>query len=145
MQYLVVKCDDSYDSIVDRQPICITNNITTYGRQYEIYKISPDGKLKLIKDYCVTLESGIALYKWHADKNLDRYCLPDEIICKWKNKTSKSFTKSLIKRIKGQVGFKSQVEEIYDNFTRWGVYSEEINGEWVVLGEYNDNIYDLNL
>lgn len=145
MKYLVVKCDDSYDSIVDKQPICITDNISAYGTGYEIYEIQSNGKLKLIKDYCEALESGIALYKWHADKDLDEYCPPDEVLYKWKNKTYKNFSKSLIKRIKAQVGFKGYLEDIYDNFIRWGVYGEEVNGERIVLGSYRDNFYDLDL
>ena len=57
MKYLIIKCEEIFnpnecECDVKRTPICVTDNCLQYNCYgYEIYKICPDGSLKLIKDY----------------------------------------------------------------------------------------------
>ena len=55
MKYLVIKCiplSDQYECDADREPVCVTNNITAYeGKSYDIYEIHNDGSLELIQSY----------------------------------------------------------------------------------------------
>ena len=56
MKYLINRCielDDQYECSVDRQIICITNDVSFWEQfvEIEIFEIHPDGELELIKDY----------------------------------------------------------------------------------------------
>lgn len=142
MKYLVVKCDDSCDSVIDKEPICITDDMSKYGASYEIYEIQSNGKLKLIKDYDKAVEEGSALYKWVGDAD-ESNPIPNKVITKWKNKKIKNFSKNEIEKIIKQVKFTENIDDIMIEIKTCGCYGEMIDGEWVVLGEYKDDIYDL--
>lgn len=55
MKYLINRCVelmDQYECCVDRQIICITNDLSVWEQliEIEIFQIAPDGELELIKD-----------------------------------------------------------------------------------------------
>lgn len=142
MKYLIVKCDDENDRI----PLCVTDDKSKYGNGYEVYEIQLNGKLKLIKEYDVALKTGTALYKWNSDmSDYAETHKPDKIIAKWEGRTLNSFSKTEIKKIAKQAHFTEDADDIIIETKTGNAYGEEIDGNWVVLGEYRDNIYDLGL
>ena len=75
--YLIVECEelnDPYECDADRQPLGMVNDISLLQRirGYEIYKLKPDGRFELIKDY----EDGDLRIRWDFCDNT--YYLIDE-------------------------------------------------------------------
>ena len=143
-KYLIVKCEelhDQYECDADREPVRLTNDASIYGIGYEVYEIRPDGSLDCIKGYEQGLESGMAVYHWGATDNPEE-CAPI-VTERYKGMSSSEVTKSMVKQIKKRVGFTNTVNEIYLNILDCGNYGEEINGEWVVFGEYIDTRFDV--
>lgn len=144
MKYLVVKCEelsDQYECDANRTPFCLTDDYSSFGVGYEVYEILPNNKFKLIKDYEDCLEKGIAIYYWKGSSSCDGNGCPDKTLKKFKNETHDDFSKSRIKKIKTQYGFKESIEEIYSDVRYCGSHGEEINNKWIVIGEYRDNIF----
>ena len=53
MKYLIVKCEelhDQYECDCDRVPVCITDDYSQYGEEYEVYEVQKDGSLALIRN-----------------------------------------------------------------------------------------------
>lgn len=145
-KYLVIKCEelsDQYECDANREPLCLTNDISSYGLGYEIYEIKPDGTFECVKGYEVGIEEGMAIYYWGADEDPeDRNCKPT-VIRKYKGMTRNDVTKTLVKEIKKEFGFTDSVNEILTRIDCGGDYADEINGKWIVFGEYMDNRYSL--
>lgn len=144
MLYLVIKCSelgDQWECDANREPVCLTEDISKYGLGYEVYKVNPDNTFTLIKDYESALEYGMALYYWDKD-DTNENALPT-IIEKWKEWDRYSVTNSRVKNIKKKVGFHNTVTEIINDIITCGTHGEEIQGKWVVLGEYIDGSYSL--
>lgn len=140
MKYLVVKCTelgDQWECDADREPICLTNDFAKFDKYgYEIYEITSGNTFKLVKKYDTSSEEGVAIYKWHNADEFDEDDEPDEIIAIFKNHTRDMYTKSKIKQIKSEYHFEDSIDDIYNDMRCSGVHAEEINGEWVVIGEY---------
>ena len=147
MQYLVIKCEelnDQYECDANRVPICITEDISKYGFGYEIWKIEKNGKLTLHKEYEESTESGMALYKWEDESDLDEKILPPPtVVERYANKTRDDFTEAFFRELKAKVNFEDSVKDIYTDVRQCGSHGETIDGQWVVFGEYNDNQYSL--
>lgn len=140
MKYLVVKCtelNDQHECDADREPICLTDDCEKFNKYgYEIYEITSNNTFKLVKEYDTSSDKGVAVYKWHNDNGEEDKDEPDEIIAKFKNHTRYDYTKSKIKQIKSDYHFKDSIDDIYLDMKCSGAHGEEINGEWVVIGEY---------
>lgn len=86
MKYLINRCielTDQYECCVDRQIICITNNPSFWEliNEIEIFEITPDGKLELIKDYnsgsyLLDVENGFLYQR----RNNNKIPLPQDIL-----------------------------------------------------------------
>lgn len=139
MKYLIIKCEelgDQWECDANREPVCITDNFDKYNQYgYEVYEILDDGTFELIKNYEESDEEGFAIYKWYNSNETDDK-EPDVIIEKFKNAKRSDFTKSKIKKLKSEYGFKDTIDEIYMDIRCSGEHGEEIGKEWVVLGEY---------
>jgi hypothetical protein len=143
MKYLIIKCKelgDQFECDADRTPICVTNDYSKYGYGYEVWEIHSNGSLTKIKEYEDSLEEGMALYRW-KEENDPREEEP-EILHKDKGKT-RDITKSFAKKLKQEVGFKESVNEIFQDIESRGSHAEELNGYWVVYGEYIDNNFSI--
>lgn len=143
MKYLIVKCrelGDQYECDADRTPVCLTDDFKKYDRyEYEIYEITSENTFKLIKEYGTSSNKGMAVYKWYNED--DDKGEPDEIMVMDKNYTREDYTKSKIKQIKSDYHFKDSVNKIYTDIKCSGSHGEEINDEWVVIGEYIEGDY----
>lgn len=143
MKYLIVKCSelgDQYECDADRTPVCLTDDYEKYDRyEYEIYEITSENTFKLIKEYGTSSNQGMAVYKWYDEE--DYKGEPDEIMVMDKGYTREDYTKSKIKQIKSDYHFKDSVNDIYTDIKSSGSHGEEINGEWVVIGEYIEGDY----
>lgn len=143
MKYLIIKCSelsDQYECDADRTPVCLTDDFEKYNRYgYEIYEITSENTFKLIKEYSTSSNQGMAVYKWYDET--DEKDEPDEIMVMDKNYKREDYTKSKIKKIKSNYHFKDSVNEIYTDIQCSGSHGEEINGEWVVVGEYIEGGY----
>lgn len=52
--YLIVKCEelhDQWETDAHRTPICLTEDYSSYGLDYEVYEVEEDNSLKRIKNY----------------------------------------------------------------------------------------------
>ena len=141
MKYLIVECEelgDQWECDANRTPLCMTDDCSTYGFGYEVYELTPENKFRCIKEYNVPLETGIAIYKWNdAEGEKD---IPDEIIEKYPGKDRDDFTLKEIKEICKKYHFEEGTpKKILTEISNCGGHGEEINGEWVVIGEYWDN------
>lgn len=138
MKYLIVKCrelNDQYECDADRTPICLTDDFKKFDKYgYEIYEITSENTFKLIKEYDTSSDKGMAVYKWYDED--DEKEEPDEIMVMDKNYEREDYTKSKIKQIKSDYHFKDSVSDIYTDIQCSGSHGEEINGAWVVIGEY---------
>lgn len=147
MQYLVIKCkelEDQYECDANRTPICITEDISKYGFGYEIWKIEEDGKLTLHKQYDTSMESGLALYKWEDESDIDEDNPSSPIVVeRYVDMTRHDFSKTFFRGLKARANFQEPVEDICSNVRHCGAHGEAINGQWVVFGEYNDDRYSL--
>lgn len=86
MRYLINRCIelmDQYECSVDRQIICITNDVSFWEQfvEIEIFEIHPDGELELIKhynsgSYVLDLEEGVGCLL----RNDTKLPLPQDII-----------------------------------------------------------------
>lgn len=141
--YLIVKCDelcDQFECDADRTPVCLTEDASPYGRGFEVYEINPNNSLTLIKDYETGGgDSGMALYYWNEGED-DNEVLPT-VIEKWVGLNSNSVSKSQIKQIKKQARFNESLKEIEEEIRNCGSYGEEVDGKWVVFGDYEDSLY----
>lgn len=141
--YLIVKCDelcDQFECDADRMPVCLTEDASQYGLGFEVYQVNIDNSLTLIKDYETgTGDSGMALYYW--DEEEDDSETPPTVIKKWVGLNSNSVSKSLIKRIREQAKFDNSLREIIEDIRHCGSHGEEIDGKWVVFGDYIDSWY----
>lgn len=142
-KYLIIKCkplNDQYECDADRTPLKITDDYSEFNKNgYEIWEIVEDGNLTRIKEWEDSSDKGMALYSWGIDENVFTHA-PVVIQCE-RNKTRADITKGFIKAIKKKVGFKDPVENIYIEVVNTGSHGEEINGRWVVYGEYADDDY----
>jgi len=145
-KYLVIKCEelhDQYECDAYREPVCLTNDISNYGLGYEVYEIKSDGSFECIKGYDYALEEGMAIYFWGPnDEPEDRDCKPT-IIKNYKNMKRSEVTKSMVKKLKKEIGFTNTVDEIFLNIKSAGHYGEEIDGNWIVFGEYMDSWFSI--
>lgn len=141
--YLIIECSelgDQWECDANREPVCLTDNISQYGLGYEVYQVNPDNTFTLIKEYDSALESGMALYQWDEGTQDDA----DPVVLeKWKGKDRDSINRTQIKKIKAKAHFSGTVEEIMNDIRCAGSYGETICGKWVVLGEYADDRYSL--
>ena len=139
--YLIVKCEDlsdQYECDADRTPLCVVEDYLPYfKRGYEIYAINADGSLTLEKDHYVAGEKGMCVARWVMDD--DRFLGVE----KFKNMTRKDVTAEFLKSLKKKYGFTDSVKKIHQYILRGGDYADEANGEWVVIGEYEDEIYPI--
>lgn len=139
MKYLIMRCEelgDQWECDADRTPVCITDNFDKFNQYgYEIYKICDNETFELIKQYYESSEEGFAVYKWYNDDDVEDK-EPNVIMEKIKGVGRSYFTKSKAKKIKSKYGFKDTVNEIYTDIRSCGSHSEEIDNEWVVIGEY---------
>ena len=144
-KYLIVKCEelgDQWECDADRTPICMTDDYSTYGLGYEVYELTPENEFHCIKEYEEPLEYGIAIYKW-LDVDDERH-IPDEIMRKYPEKDRDDFTLAEIKEICKKYHFEENTpREILTEISHCGGYGEEVNGEWVVIGEYRDDRFSL--
>lgn len=54
VNFLIVKCfplSDQFECDCDREPICVTQDTSKYGDEYEVYAIYEDGRIKLIREH----------------------------------------------------------------------------------------------
>ena len=141
MKYLIVKyAEESCEC----EPICVTDDKSKYGIGYLVYEIKNNGKLKLIKDYDIAVKTGSALYSWNnaMDDYLEKHA-PDKIFAKWEGKAAAKFSENEIRDIIKQAHFTEDVDDIIEQIKNWGTHGEEIDGKWVVFGEYRDTEYDI--
>lgn len=144
MKYLVVKCRelcDGFECDADREPICVTDDISKFGKNYEVYEINEDGSLNKIKDYDDALEEGMALYYWESDEDCET--TKPIILEKYPHKGRRDFSKKWLEKLKKRVGF-TCVDDIVDEIEGCGAYGEVIEdgkyeGKYVVFGEYSDD------
>ena len=142
-KYLIIKCtelNDQFECDAYRKPICMTDDYSTYGIGYEVYELTPKNEFHRIKEYDTPLEYGIAIYKWINGNESDT---PDEIMQKYPEKDRDDFTLKEIKEFCKEYHFEEDPEEILKELSCCGAYGEEINGEWVVIGEYLDNRFSM--
>ena len=143
MKYLIVRCTplcDQYECDADREPVCMTDDPTPYGYGYEVYEVQEDGSLVRIKEMEDAREEGMALYRWHEDA-------PDgsspEALMKFPNLTRWTIPADTMTAVVEKAGFTEEPpSEILAEVISTGSYGEEINGYWVVFGEYRDNRFD---
>lgn len=137
MKYLIVKCvelGDQWECDANRNPVCLTDDYSKYGRGYEVYELLEDGTFKLIKDYEECIESGIAIVKF------DEEDIPSPLE-KFKNLKRYEVTKSKVKKWKHKYGFSETVEVIYHGIRGCGEHGEMIGNEFVSICEYIDDRY----
>ena len=139
--YLIVRCSDlsdQYECDADRMPLCVVEDYLPYFKQgYEIYAINADGSLTLEKDHYVAGEEGMCVVRWTMDADV---ILGIE---KFKGMTRDDVTADFIKGVKKKYGFTGSVKNIRRLISCSGSYGDEINGEWVVFGEYADDDYPM--
>lgn len=142
-KYLVIKCEelgDQWECDADRTPICVTNDYDKYNKLgYEIYEITTEGNLNLIRGYNDFAYERVCVYWWN-DENKVEECPPDEIY-EIKNGNRRNVTKSLIKKVKQSYKFTDTIEEIENDISCCGSHAELIDNKWVVFGETLDDWY----
>lgn len=142
-KYLIIKCnplDDQYECDADRTPLKVVDDYSEFDKKgYEVYEIANDGSLTCIRDWYERADIGMALYSWGIDENV--FTTTPVIIQCERNKTRADVTEGFINAIKKKAGFKDSVEDIYIEVVNTGSHAEEINGRWVVYGEYADDDY----
>lgn len=142
-KYLVIKCDelgDQWECDADRKPVCVTDNYDKYNKMgYEIYEITAEGNLNLIRNYYDATHNRMCVYWWN-DENKVSECLPDKII-KIKDGDRDNVTNSLIKKIKQKYKFTETIKEIERDISCSGNHAELIDNKWVVFGETFDDWY----
>lgn len=142
-KYLILKCeesDESWGREANRTPICLTNDYSNYGYDYEVWEIEENGTLKCIKEYTETDDYGMALYKWQADADAEN-TIPI-VIQKFPKFTRKDMTKEMANSIIKKANFK-EVDDFLSNIKYSGQHGEDVDDYWVVFGEYTENSYDL--
>ena len=140
MKYFVIECENLYDD-VDRVPLCLTDDVSSYGRGYEIYEIAEDGSLTCIKECDEALESGMALYWWDEDDNPEN-SVPN-IIQQFKGLCRDKVTAIFIKSLQNKSGFEEPIEDILQDIRCVGSHGEAIDDHWVVFGEYFDSYFNV--
>ena len=141
MKYLIIECNelgDQWECDADRTPICITENPSEYGIGHEVWKILSDGTLEKIRNYDEALEEGMALYYWEDGREEEA----PTIIEKYPNKDRDGFSKNFFEKLKVRVKFSETVADIETNIHCCGAHGEQIEGKWIVFGEYRDNRFD---
>ena len=135
MKYLIVECtelNDQWECDADRRPICLTNDYSNYGRGYEVYEVKDNGTLNLIKDYSITNAEGIAVVEY----SLDIDDMEGTVLKKYPNKTRDDISWAMV--LLDSYGFEDIDGAIWD-YKLSGECGEEINGKWLVIGEYEDD------
>lgn len=137
MKYLIMDYTDEENGF----PMLVTDDPSNYGYCYAIYKILDNGKLILTKDYDKPCKEGFALYSWNADADAEKE--KPIVILTFENKKRKDLTPEFIRKIIETAGFTEEFDEIEWALHCSGQYGEEIDGKWVVFGEYLDNKFSL--
>jgi hypothetical protein len=141
MKYLVVKCnelDDQWECDADREPVCLTDDFEKFNKYgYEIYEITSENTFELIKRYEEFPEEEMAIYKWYDSDKVEEQDEPDEIIVIKKHCTIEDYTKSEMEQIRSDYHFKDSIDDICMDIWCSDVHAEEIEGEWVVIGEHS--------
>ena len=144
-KYLIIECEelsDQFECDADRTPVCMTDDYSTYGLGYEVYELTPENEFRCIKEYDIPLEYGIAIYKW-KDGNAEN-TTPDVIMRQFPERERDSFALWEIEDFCKYYHFKEETpEEILREISNCGAYGEEIDNEWVVIGEYRDNRFSM--
>lgn len=142
MQYLIMRCDylnDQYECDADRTPITITANYELWLEKndpdynYEVYEFI-NGEFKKIE-----LESGMALYYWGKDADIDSE--KPNIIEKFKDYSRDyAIPESVKEYIELTVFDGSDYDDSLSNcgYITW--YDKDMN--YYVYGEYYGNNYD---
>lgn len=140
-KYLIVECNplcDAYETDAARTPICMTNDYSKYGYNYEVYEVSENGSLKLIKDHETPIEMGYAIYYWGADEDAENRDNPPTVLKKFPNATCKD-AKVFLKELKKlNLCFSESDKEVVHAIKTCLTYGEEVDGKWLVIGEYED-------
>jgi hypothetical protein len=134
MKYLVLFDEDEV------MPGCMTNDPKKYWKgKYEIFEVKEDGTFVLIKAWGVTEDEGMAVYKWVAED--DPMTNDPEVMGKWNGRGRNDFSLQDVSIIKVLAHFKEPAEDILADIKSCGEHGEEIDGYWVVFGEYMDDNY----
>lgn len=144
-KYLIVECvelGDQWECDADRTPICVVDDYSKYSDGgYDIYKINSDGSLTLIQDY-TKCKTYFAVCRWDDLDSLEEVD-PDFVLRLEKIESRDDFTKEMCKTFKELYHFEDDVEEIYTDLIQTGEHAEEIDGQWVVIGEVIGKRYPL--
>lgn len=138
-EYLIVKCEalgDQWECDARRIPLCIVNDYSNYGLGYEVWERKADNSFERIKDYEEALEEGFALYSWDEDEEETEKPIVQYKKAGW---TRNNITKTFVKKLKQEVGFRETVKDIFIDIINCGSHGEIINKRWVVFGEYMDS------
>lgn len=134
-QYLVLTCNgDDYEYT---KPCCLTTDISSYGLGYEIWELHGNGTFTLYKNASDYNEHGmiIATYDADTDKLLN---LTKKMVSL--DRTNYNTAKK-VKDIAKSCGFTEKLTDIAHEIAICGEYGEEVDGKWVVFGEYADTYY----
>lgn len=136
-KYLIIECneDKDYWAIVT-----MTNDYSSYGIGYDVYKVLPNGEFVLIKGCDVANERGIAIYYWRDDMSPEHN--DPIIVAKYANLT-KNDTDKLREILLATDEFKEDVEDALKELLRGCAYGVTLDdGTWFVIGSYEDDRYD---
>ena len=144
-KYLIIECNelgDQWECDADRRPLCITDDKDKFWKVgYEIYEIHSDGSLELIKHYEDAKEEGFAFYLWSEGKNPET-CPPDQILDRYV--TNDDFCpQDILEKWARDAKFEGNLTDIMLEVINSGSHGEEIDGKWVVIGQYRDDVFDL--
>jgi hypothetical protein len=136
--YLVVKVSE--DGFVE--PFCVVDDYSKYDKYgYEIHKILKDGTLKLIRDYDTVTDEYIGVFIWNSESNPEEES-PKKIIRLLKGDRY-NVTKEMIEKWKKEFNFSVNTDELYLEMRSSGYISDDINNEWIVIGEGFDDDYPI--
>jgi hypothetical protein len=146
-KYLIIECeelDDQWECDATRTPLLMTNDISKWEHRmgYEIYEVCSNGALKLVKGYeDVGNCWGFAVYCWD-DANADATSTPNTVYQTFPQMDRHDFLKTVsLKQIKNTYGFQDNYKIIKREIFSSGSHGEEIDGKWVVMGEYFGDCY----
>lgn len=135
--YLVVKvCEDFVE------PFCVVDDYSKYDKYgYEIHKILKDGTLKLIRDYDTVTDEYIGTFIWSSESNPEEE--PPKKIIRLFSGDRYDVTKEMIEKWKKEFNFSTNTDELYLEMKSSGYISDDINNEWIVIGEGFDDNYPI--